>query len=93
MFHSDIVCTGCHATELGRVQEGQAVAVWGCGPMGLVAQEWARYRGAAQVMAIDRIPTRLELAAGRGGPLERAAEAYEMFDNNEDNAVKVVLTA
>lgn len=66
LFLSDIVCTGWHATELGRVEEGQSVAVWGCGPVGLMAQEWARYRGASKVIAIDRIGYRLDLAASRG---------------------------
>jgi threonine dehydrogenase-like Zn-dependent dehydrogenase len=66
LFLSDIVCTGWHATELGRVQKGQTVAVWGCGPVGLMAQEWARYRGASAVIAVDRIGYRLELARSRG---------------------------
>ncbi len=65
LFLSDIVCTGFHATEEGRVQPGQTVAVWGCGPVGLMAQEWARYKG-ANTIGIDRIPYRLELAARRG---------------------------
>ncbi|MEW6472820.1 MAG: zinc-dependent alcohol dehydrogenase [Actinomycetota bacterium] len=63
---SDVVCTGWHATELGRVEKGQTVAVWGCGPIGLMAQEWARFRGASQVVAVDRIGYRLEVAASRG---------------------------
>ncbi len=31
-----------------------------------MAEEWARFRGAAQVIAVDRIPDRLELVVGRG---------------------------
>ena len=66
LFLSDIVCTGFHATEEGRVEAKQTVAVWGCGPVGLMAQEWARYKGAAAVIGIDHIPDRLALAKRRG---------------------------
>lgn len=66
LFLSDIVATGWHATELGRVQRGDTVAVWGCGPVGLMAQEWCRYKGAARVIAIDRVEHRLRVAGDRG---------------------------
>jgi threonine dehydrogenase-like Zn-dependent dehydrogenase len=62
LFLSDIACTGWHANELGDVRCGQTVAVWGCGPVGLMAMAWARYRGAERIIAIDRIPYRLEAA-------------------------------
>ncbi len=65
LFLSDIVSTGWHANEVGEVKEGQTIAVWGCGPVGLMAQEWARYRG-AHVIAIDGIDYRLEVAQQRG---------------------------
>lgn len=66
LFLSDIVPTGWHATELGRVAKGQTVAVWGCGPVGLMAQEWCRFKGAARVIAVDGIDYRLKVAADRG---------------------------
>jgi len=62
LFLSDIACTGWHANELGQVKKGDVVAVWGCGPVGLMAQMWAKFRGASRVIAIDCIPNRLQLA-------------------------------
>lgn len=64
---SDALCTGWHACELGQVSPGQTVAVWGCGPVGLLAQMWAKYRGAARVIGIDHIPSRLQIARDKIG--------------------------
>jgi len=62
LFLSDIACTGWHANELSEVSEGDTVAVWGCGPVGLMAAAWAKFRGAERVISIDTIPYRLQLA-------------------------------
>jgi len=67
LFLSDIVCTGFHANELGEVKEGDVVAVWGCGPVGLMTQMWAKYRGAKRIIAIDAVPSRLQLAREKLG--------------------------
>lgn len=67
LFLSDIVCTGWHANDLANVSEGQVVAVWGCGPVGLMAQAWAKFRGAIQVIAIDNDPFRLKVARKQVG--------------------------
>ncbi|KAL1916380.1 uncharacterized protein VTP21DRAFT_5571 [Calcarisporiella thermophila] len=58
----DVACTGWHANERGHVTEGRTVAVWGCGPVGLMAQIWAKYRGASRIIAIDNDKERLQLA-------------------------------
>ncbi|KAL6048404.1 Glutathione-dependent formaldehyde dehydrogenase [Balamuthia mandrillaris] len=63
---SDIACTGWHGNELAEVSEGQTVAVWGCGPVGLMTIMWARFRGAAHVYAIDDVPSRLQMAEKLG---------------------------
>jgi threonine dehydrogenase-like Zn-dependent dehydrogenase len=59
---SDVACTGWHANEMGEVSEGQDVAIWGCGPVGLMSAMWAKFRGAKTVVSIDTIPYRLEFA-------------------------------
>ncbi|KAJ3263945.1 hypothetical protein HK104_006553 [Borealophlyctis nickersoniae] len=64
---SDIACTGYHATELTSVLPGHTVAVWGCGPVGLMAQSWSLFRGAKKVIAIDCVPARLALAKQKLG--------------------------
>jgi len=66
LFLSDILPTGWMAAENAGIQPGDTVAVWGCGPVGLFAVQSAVLMGAAQVIAIDHHPHRLELAARFG---------------------------
>ena len=66
LFLSDIFPTGYMAAENAQIQEGDTVAVWGCGPVGQFAIASAFMLGAAQVIAIDRIPERLEMARSVG---------------------------
>lgn len=66
LFLSDILPTGWMAAENCEITEGDTVAVWGCGPVGLFAIQSALIMGAARVIAIDHYPRRLELAAGLG---------------------------
>jgi threonine dehydrogenase-like Zn-dependent dehydrogenase len=65
LFLSDIVCTGYHGTELGAVSPGQTVAIWGCGPVGLMACMWSWFRGARRVIAIDIDEGRLNVAKNK----------------------------
>jgi len=67
LFLSDIACTGWHATELGGVIEGNTVAIWGCGPVGLMAGMWCKFRGAAKIVMIDHIDYRLRFAQEKLG--------------------------
>jgi len=67
LFLSDIACTGWHANELSGVTKGQTVAVWGCGPVGLMSMMWAKFRGAKRVIGIDNIPYRLNIAKEKLG--------------------------
>ena len=62
LFLSDIFPTGYMAAENADIDEGDTVAVWGCGPVGQFAIQSAEMLGADQVVAIDRIPERLEMA-------------------------------
>jgi threonine dehydrogenase-like Zn-dependent dehydrogenase len=66
LFLSDILPTGYMAAENCDIEPGDIVAVWGCGPVGLFAIKSAFLLGAGQVIAIDRIPERLRLAASIG---------------------------
>lgn len=66
LFLSDILPTGWMAAENCEIEEGDTVAVWGCGPVGLFAIQSALLMGASQVIAIDHMPTRLELAQRLG---------------------------
>lgn len=66
LFLSDIFPTGYMAAENAQIQDGDTVAVWGCGPVGQFAIASAFMLGAGRVIAIDRLPERLELARSLG---------------------------
>ncbi|MDQ2872016.1 MAG: glutathione-dependent formaldehyde dehydrogenase [Candidatus Eremiobacteraeota bacterium] len=66
LFLSDIFPTGYMAAENCDVKRGDVIAVWGCGPVGQFAIRSAMLLGAADVIAIDRIPERLEMARAGG---------------------------
>jgi glutathione-independent formaldehyde dehydrogenase len=59
---SDIFPTGYHGTELAEVGPGDTVAVFGAGPVGLMAAHSAFLRGASQVFVVDKEADRLNLA-------------------------------
>ncbi|MCZ2402836.1 glutathione-independent formaldehyde dehydrogenase [Paenarthrobacter sp. Z7-10] len=59
---SDIFPTGYHGTEAAMVAPGKSVAVFGAGPVGLMAAYSAILRGASQVFVVDKEPDRLALA-------------------------------
>jgi threonine dehydrogenase-like Zn-dependent dehydrogenase len=66
LFLSDILPTGWMAAENCGIKEGDTVAVWGCGPVGLFAIQSALLMGAGKVIAIDEWPNRLDLARRLG---------------------------
>jgi len=66
LFLSDIFPTGYMAAENAQIQQGDMVAVWGCGPVGQFAIASAFMLGAGRVIAIDRFPERLAMARGIG---------------------------
>lgn len=66
LFLTDIFPTGCMAAENCGLRGGETVAVWGCGPVGQFAIRSAWLLGAGRVVAIDRIPERLQMAASDG---------------------------
>lgn len=67
LFLSDIFPTGYQAAEYCNIQPGETVAVWGCGPVGQFAIASAAMLGAESIIAIDRQPERLSLAASQKG--------------------------
>jgi len=76
VFLSDIFPTGYMAAENAGIEPGDTVAVWGCGPVGQFAIQCAWMLGAGRVIAIDRVPERLEMARTHG-----KAETLD-FDND-----------
>lgn len=66
LFLTDIFPTGYMAAENCNIKPGDIVAIWGAGPVGQFAIRSALLLGASRVIAIDNIPSRLEMAR-KGG--------------------------
>jgi threonine dehydrogenase-like Zn-dependent dehydrogenase len=84
LFLSDILPTGYMAVKNAEVGEGATVAIYGAGPVGLMAAECARAAGAATIYLVDHHPYRLEFAAATYGvvPID--------FDQVEDPAEEII---
>jgi len=79
LFLTDIFPTGYMAAENCNIQPGDTVAVWGCGPVGQFAIRSAFMLGADRVIAIDRVPERLQMAAAAKAEIIN----YEEMDAGE----------
>jgi threonine dehydrogenase-like Zn-dependent dehydrogenase len=66
LFLSDIFPTGYMAAENTELEPGDTVAVWGCGPVGQFTIKSLWMLGAGRVIAIDRVPERLNMAREHG---------------------------
>ena len=66
LFLSDVFPTGHMAAENADIEEDDVVAIWGCGPVGQFAIQSAWMLGAGRVVAIDRVPERLQMAREHG---------------------------
>jgi threonine dehydrogenase-like Zn-dependent dehydrogenase len=66
LFLTDIFPTGYQGADFAGIEQGDTVAVWGCGPVGQFCIRSAFMLGAGRVVAIDRIAERLALAE-KGG--------------------------
>ncbi len=82
---SDILPTSFQAAEMAGIHPGDTVAIFGCGPVGMMAVACAQHMGAGRVFAIDQVPSRLEQARLHG------AEAID-FGNESPVAVLHELT-
>lgn len=59
---SDVLPTAYWSVENAEVKPGDTVIVLGCGPVGLMTQQFAWKKGAERVIAVDYIPYRLAFA-------------------------------
>ncbi len=78
---SDIYPTGFFGAHLAEIKDGDIVAVWGCGPVGLFAILSARQLGASRIIAVDGHPSRLERAQALGA---------EVVNFNEEDPVQAI---
>jgi threonine dehydrogenase-like Zn-dependent dehydrogenase len=84
LFLSDIFPTGYMAAENAEIEAGDTVAVWGCGPVAQFCIQSAWMLGAGRVIAIDRVPERLEMARtyGRAETIDFTKE--EVYDRLQE---------
>jgi L-iditol 2-dehydrogenase len=76
-----------HAVDLGKIQAGMHVGVFGCGPIGLLVIQVARLAGTAEVFVTEARPHRLEAARGFGaGPWTPGQEVDVAFECAGENA-------
>lgn len=80
VFVSDAAPTGYMAAEMGHIQPGDIVAVWGCGAVGQMAIRSARLLGAERVIGIDRFPDRLRSAQEKAGAETLDYTRVDIFD-------------
>lgn len=79
---SDIFPTGYFGAESAEISSGDTVAVFGCGPVGQFAVASALLLGASRVLAVDHIPSRLEMAREQGA---------EVINFDAEDPVEVIL--
>jgi len=66
LFLTDILPTAEMVTQFAEVKPGDRVVIFGCGPVGALAQRCAQIHGAARVIAVDLEDTRLARARELG---------------------------
>jgi alcohol dehydrogenase len=79
IFLGDLLPCALSAVDWGGVGTGDTVAVFGCGPVGLMAQKIAWLRGAERVIGVDVLPYRLEAA--------RRSSRAETFNAAEEDPI------
>ena len=86
--------TALHALRRGRVKEGETVAVFGVGGLGLSAIQLAKALGAVEVYAVDIKQDKLELASEYGAiPVDasRCDAVEEIRKSTQGKGVDVAL--
>jgi threonine dehydrogenase-like Zn-dependent dehydrogenase len=86
---SDIFATGWDALNYAGFKAGDTVAIFGAGPVGLMALHAAKIRGASRIYSVDYVPERLALAEQQGAiPINfREADPVEQIMALEPSGV------
>jgi S-(hydroxymethyl)glutathione dehydrogenase/alcohol dehydrogenase len=82
LFLTDIFPTGWSAIDWAQLKGGEVVAIFGSGPVGLMAQKAAWLNGASRVIAIDPLNYRLEKA--------KAVNKVETLNPHEVDVVEAI---
>jgi threonine dehydrogenase-like Zn-dependent dehydrogenase len=73
---SDIFPTAYFGAENAEITDGDTVAIFGCGPVGQLAVISAYLMGAGRVIAVDVVPSRLDLARDLGAEVINFEEEH-----------------
>lgn len=65
-YVTDMMSTGFAGAEAAQIPLGGTVAIYGQGPVGLMATVGARLQGAGRIMVVDKRPNRLALSRSYG---------------------------
>jgi threonine dehydrogenase-like Zn-dependent dehydrogenase len=82
LFLTDILPTGYSGVRWADLRAGESIAVFGCGPVGLMAMKVARKFGAEQIFGVDVLPYRLKAA-------ERTAGAVTINAREQDAVERI----
>ena len=82
LFLTDIFPTGWSAIDWAQLKGGEVVAIFGSGPVGLMAQKAAWLNGASRVIAIDPLDYRLDKA--------RAVNKVDTLNPNNVDVVEAI---
>jgi alcohol dehydrogenase len=82
LFLTDIFPTGWSAVKWAKVTPGDTVAIFGSGPVGLMAQKAAWLNGAGRVIAVDPLDYRLQKA--------RDVNKVETLDANDEDLIEKI---
>ncbi|MFD1469955.1 zinc-dependent alcohol dehydrogenase [Hymenobacter caeli] len=83
LFLTDIFPTGYSAIDWGNVSGGETVAIFGAGPVGIMAAKSAWLRGAARVVIVDTLQYRLDMA-------KKSASVETILWESHDDVVKQI---
>jgi threonine dehydrogenase-like Zn-dependent dehydrogenase len=93
----DIMSTGFSGAESGDIKIGDMVAVFAQGPIGLCATAGARLLGASTIIAVDKVPERLDLAKRLGAhhlvDFSKTDPAEEIMRITDGRGVDVAIEA
>lgn len=93
---TDILPTGYLGAEMGKIQVGDTVAVFGMGPVGVMAVACAQLFGPSTVYAVDVVPERLARAEAMGAiPIDAtsAGGALGILEATQGKGVNVAIEA
>jgi alcohol dehydrogenase len=93
----DIMSTGFAGAERGGVRIGDTVVVFAQGPIGLCATAGARLMGATTIIAVERVPERMEVARKMGADhvidFSKTDPVAEIMKITEGRGVDVAIEA